>query len=153
LPVDANLAPTTIATADASPQADPFSFAPLPISRVDANLAPRMIATADASSQAFPFLIAPRTRSPVNLFFRAGNLVWPPASVLISTFESLPTGASPTPAIRPFLKTPSIISNGTIDDGSIGTDDNIADPTFDDGLETQGFIYEEPLESYWKDKN
>jgi hypothetical protein len=32
-------------------------------------------------------------------------------------------------------------------------EDNETEQEFSDGLDTQGFIYKEPMELYWKDKN
>ena len=31
--------------------------------------------------------------------------------------------------------------------------DEVSEDVFDDGLETQGFIYEQPTDGYWPDKN
>jgi hypothetical protein len=39
-----------------------------------------------------------------------------------------------------------------VDDATISSTDSDDIETFDDGLEMQGFIYEEPLEAYWNDK-
>jgi hypothetical protein len=53
---------------------------------------------------------------------------------------------------------PTRISNDEVapltiaEDETFGGQDDM-DEDVSDGLETQGFIYEEPMESYWKDKN
>jgi hypothetical protein len=135
-----------------NPTARPGSIAPSMVSNVEANPAPSTAPSKVSNVEANP---APSTLSHV---VAAGEEYFAPSKVSDVEAVSAPStishvAATGTPPFRATIPFP-ISTLEAISEPSNVSEPSLADADdFHDGLETQGFIYEQPTDKYWKDKN